>query len=80
MKRVFAVLAQALICTALLALPIKGYAEEGAQPANGQGTAAGEMDPQFEEQLASEVANSPNFEPSSDMKHALHELPEVAEE
>jgi hypothetical protein len=75
MRKLVAILAQALVCASLLALPIRGYAEE-ARPAE----AVSEVDAQFEDQLAKEVESSPNFEPSSDMRHALHELPEVGDE
>ncbi len=79
MKKLLMVLAQALVCTSILALPIRGMAEDQAPPQGGREVAA-EMDPQFEEQLASEMENLPNFETSSDMKHALHELPDVEAE
>ena len=79
MKRLLVVLAQAMICTSLLALPVKAMGEEmDSQPPERQMPA--EMDPQFEEQLAKELESLPNFDTSSDMKQALHELPEVGDE
>jgi hypothetical protein len=79
MKRLVAILAQALVCSMLLGLPMKAFAEQEAPADEQQQMAPGEADPQFEEQLASEMQKMKDFEPSQDMKQALHELPEVDE-
>lgn len=76
MKRLLIFLAQVLVCASVLGLPAFSMAEEPEAAPQEQ---PAEIDPNYEEQLAQELARMPSVEPGSDMKQALHDVEEYQE-
>jgi hypothetical protein len=75
MRQALTVLAHLLICTALLSLPIKSYAEEAQENPDPQQIAAASDD--IDANLISEMQAFDGFQPSEDLNQAVESLPDA---